>query len=112
LGGRGANDGHLLARGSSHIANRPAQRLRQIHITRRHKLLRVLRAVNACQVKHNVHPLQLLGQLRHIMVAGEANHLDIIALGEVQLQVLANKTIAAGNQNFLVNLNWGRIELQ
>ncbi|MEO7946403.1 MAG: hypothetical protein ABIR56_04840 [Polaromonas sp.] len=32
------------------------------------------------------------------MAAGKANHLDIFAFGQVQLQVFADKTIGAGNQ--------------
>jgi hypothetical protein len=49
--------------------------------------------VNSSQVKHKVHFLQQGGQPGYVITTGKANYLHILALSQMQLQVLTNKPI-------------------
>ncbi|MNK71436.1 hypothetical protein D3C87_908870 [compost metagenome] len=98
LRGRRVDDRHFLASCFCDVADGAAEALRELGIAGG-KFLRVLRAIDACQVEHEVHALQLRRQLLHAVVAGEADHLHVLALGQMQLQVLAHETASAGNQH-------------
>ncbi|MNL30933.1 hypothetical protein D3C87_1526980 [compost metagenome] len=98
LRGRRVDDRHLLAGRLRHVADGAAEALREFRIAGS-EFLRVLWAIDACEVEHEVHPLQQRGQLLHAVVAREADHLHVLALGQVQLQVLAHETTGAGNQH-------------
>ncbi|MNL61375.1 hypothetical protein D3C87_1852880 [compost metagenome] len=50
-------------------------------------------------MEHEVHAFQQGWQLLHAVVAREADHLHVLALGQVQLQVLAHEAAGAGNQH-------------
>ncbi|MDT4843826.1 hypothetical protein FQZ97_777640 [compost metagenome] len=98
LRGRRVDDRHLLASCFCDVADGAAEALRELRVAGG-EFLRVLWAVDASEVEHEVHAFQQRWQLLPAVVAGEANHLHVLALGQVQLQVLAHEATGAGNQH-------------
>jgi hypothetical protein len=69
-----------------------------------------LRSIDTSQVKNEIHLLQQTGQLSHIALTRKAQYLHILALGQMQLQVLSHKAVGARDQDLfhasvLLNVN-------